>query len=170
MDVSHQTSPINPDDDNSPILGPTSLHDNRRASKKRVQWDRVHKREFSLIVGDHPLCHDGLPVSFGWQYSDCCPDSLVDASERKQSYVFPRRLSYDERRQRLFSGGLSAEEVKSGEIDLIVRTLSEVWDTIGMANVDCADPLAEIDMLGDDDTPLDMDMYLGDMSNFEWTD
>jgi hypothetical protein len=32
------------------------------------------------------------------------------------------------------------------------------------------DPLADITMLGDDDTPLSMDFDLGDISNFEWTD
>ncbi|CAJ1946088.1 unnamed protein product [Cylindrotheca closterium] len=169
-DPVRQASRTNSDDDNSPILCPISLHENRRSSKKRVRWDRVHKREFSLIVGDHPLCHDGLPVSFGWQYSDCRPDSLVNASERIQSYVFPRRMSYDERRQLLFSGGLSADQVKSDEIDLIVRTLSEVWDTSGMANMDGADPLAEIEFFGDDDMPINMDIDLGDISNFEWSD
>lgn len=139
-------------------------------AKKRVSWDRIDTREFALVVGDHPLCNDGLPVSLGWQYSDCGPNSLVKASERKQSYVFPRRLSYDERRQRLFLTGLSAEEVKNDEIELVVRTLNEAWDHGGMQSLDLMDPLAEISMFGDDDTPLGMDLDLGDISDFEWTD
>ena len=165
-DTAGEISPINPGSSR-----PISLHENRRASKKRVKWDRIHRREYSLVVGDHPLCHDGLPVSLGWQYNDCCPDSLVEARERKESYVCPRRLSYDERRQRLlFSGGLSPEQVKSDEIDLIVRTLNEAWETSGMDDMDLVDPLSDIDMLGDDNTLLDMDVDLVDISNFEWTD
>jgi hypothetical protein len=142
----------------------------RSNQMKRVRWDKINTREFALVVGDHPLCNDGLPVSLGWKYSDCGPNSLAEASERKQSYVFPRRLSYDERRQRLFLGGLSAEQVKNDEIDLVVRTLNEAWDQGDMQHSDLMDPLAEITMLGDDDTPLNMDFDLGDISDFEWTD
>jgi hypothetical protein len=144
--------------------------DSMMEEKKRVSWDRIHTREFELVVGDHPMCNDGLPVSLGWQYSDCCPNSLVEdhqlnVSERKHSYVFPRRLSYDERRQRLFLGGLSAEQVRNDEIDLVVRTLKEVWDH-GVVEAQELDPLAEI-MLCDDENPIDLDF---DMSEFEWTD
>eukprot|EP00980_Cylindrotheca_fusiformis_P015803 scaffold4617_cov106-Cylindrotheca_fusiformis.AAC.4 len=156
----------------------TSMHSNSNScsschpnTKKRVSWDRIETREFVSVVGDHPLCNDGLPVSLGWQFSDCGPDSLVEASEREQSYSFPRRLSYDERRQRLCRAGLSVEEVKSSEIDLIVRTLKEVWDDEGMQNSSLGEPLAEISMFGDDDLlPVFMDFELGDISDFKWTD
>jgi hypothetical protein len=165
------------DEPMSPSVGTTEdasmdSGENGTGSNKmtRVSWDKIDTREFALVVGDHPLCNDGLPVSLGWKYSDCCPNSLAEASEREQSYVFPRRLSYDERRQRLFLGGLSAEQVKNDEIDLVVRTLNEAWDHGGMQNSDLMDPLADITMLGDDDTPLSMDFDLGDISNFEWTD
>lgn len=142
--------------------------DSRMAQAKRVSWDKIHIREFALVVGDHPLCNDGLPVSLGWQYNDSrSPNSLTEArnvSERKQSYAFPRRLSYDERRHRLCLGGLSAEQVRNDEIDLVVRTLNEAWD-----HDDPCDPLADF-MTMDDDIPRDMDFDLLDISEFKWTD
>jgi hypothetical protein len=142
--------------------------------KKRVSWKSIQTREFALVVGDHPLCHDGLPVSLGWRFCDSCPGDLVKAnkvSERKASYAFPRRLSYEDRRQRLVAvSGLTAEEVKNDEIDLVVRTLKESWDRIAEEPV-VADPLADIMMWDDADLPImDLDLDLGDISDFEWTD
>lgn len=42
----------------------------KTTKNKRVSWDRIITREYSLVVGDHPMCQDGLPVSLGWQYND----------------------------------------------------------------------------------------------------
>ena len=149
----------------------------RRGLKKRVSWNSIQTREYAPVVGDHPLCHDGLPVSLGWSFCDNNPNDLVKApkvSERKSSYVFPRRLSYEDRRQRLVSvSGLTADEVKNDEIDLVVRTLKESWENVAdeepMQTV--VDPLADISMWGDADVPcMDLDVDLGDISDFEWTD
>jgi hypothetical protein len=147
--------------------------------KKRVSWDKIHKREYALVVGDHPLCQDGLPVSLDWQFNDACSDFLEQAikvSERKQSYVFPRRLSYEERRERLNSvSGLTAEQIQNQEIDLVVRTLKESWEQVTVANAEMdqkqMEPLTDV-MLWEDLSGMDMDMDvdLGDLSNFEWTD
>lgn len=116
-------------DDNKNSLGCIKIKKNKN---KRVSWDRIHTREYSLVVGDHPLCQDGLPVSLGWQYDDhsCSTKSMntltvdqskegmkssltdtkrqgkTQLSERRQSYVFPRRLSYEERRDQ--GAGLSS--------------------------------------------------------------
>jgi hypothetical protein len=145
--------------------------------KKRVSWDKIHKREYALVVGDHPLCQDGLPVSLDWQFSDACSDFLEQAikvSERKQSYIFPRRLSYEERKERLNSvSGLTAEQIQSQEIDLVVRTLKEAWEEVTVTNADMdqklMEPLSDV-MLLEDLSGMDMDVDLGDLSDFEWTD
>jgi hypothetical protein len=106
---------------------------------KRVSWDQIHTREYTLVVGDHPMCQDGLPVSLGWDHADCSSMTLqqqhtavplitaTNIRERQQSYVFPRRLSYEERRDRLLNvSNLTLDQIKNDEIDLVVRTLREV--------------------------------------------
>lgn len=110
----------------------------RQQAKKRVSWAGIHTREYALVVGDHPMCQDGLPVSLGWQYNDGNSRSLltqqqeeVQIRERQQSYVFPRRLSYEERRNRLVSvSNFTLDQIKNDEIDLVVRTLKESWEDI----------------------------------------
>jgi hypothetical protein len=138
--------------------------------KKRVSWDMIQTREYSLVVGDHPFCQDGLPVSLDWQYHDSCFSSSIESrpvSERKESYVFPRRLSYEERRDRLCSvSGLTAEEVKNEEIELVVRTLKEAWEHV---TDQVLDPMADM-MVWDEIPGLDCD--LTDLSDFDfdWAD
>jgi len=194
-------------------------------NNKRVSWDRIHTREFSLVVGDHPMCQDGLPVSLGWHYNDhsCSTKSMntptiveqkeegtnlsiielqqqlhqpIQLSERRQSYVFPRRLSYEERRKRLISvSNLTLDQIKNDEIDLVVRTLKESWEEDDNQEVDGDgegndimmetaghdyDPLADENMMDLDDMDIvpviDVDLSdndnedLGDITNFEWTD
>ena len=207
----------------------------KSTKNKRVSWDRIITREYSLVVGDHPMCQDGLPVSLGWQYNDhsCSTKSMnpqvptvveqkeegtslslvgiqrqqqqelqqqqqqpIKLSERRQSYVFPRRLSYEERRERLISvSNLTLDQIKNDEIDLVVRTLKESWEEddnqegvgdgdgegndimMEPANRDY-DPLADENMMDLDDMDvvpvIDVDFNdnedLGDITNFEWTD
>jgi hypothetical protein len=115
---------------------------------KRVTWDQIHTREYTLVVGDHPLCQDGLPVSLGWDHADGSsttlqksyhtvmpPRTTTTIRERQQSYAFPRRLSYEERRERLLNvSNLTLDQIKDDEMDLVVRTLRESWDDEGDDN------------------------------------
>lgn len=153
------------------------------SSKKRVSWGRIHTREFALVVGEHPLCQDGLPVSLDWLHSDETQPAMLFAraprvSERTHSYVFPRRLSYEERRQRICSvSGLTEDQVKNDEIDLIVRTLRESWNCGASDNLAPPfdpTPLAEDDInmvcAWDDIMNQAGDVDFGDLTDFEWTD
>jgi len=190
---------------------------------KRVTWDRIQVREFDLVVGDHPMCQDGLPVSLGWHYNDdsCSTKNIklpeddnrtgdtknrlsplprqlqqqqlpqqqlqpqIQLSERRQSYVFPRRLSYEERRERLISvSNLTLDQIKNDELDLVVRTLQESWgdeedvimEPVVRDDDDCYpwndDNLMELDDIevvpGVDIDHIDEDF--GDITNFEWID
>jgi hypothetical protein len=187
---------------------------------KRVSWDRIYTREFTLVVGDHPMCQDSLPVSLGWQYNDSScstrnmspiPDNQIkngkerssstrqqqqiQLSERRQSYVFPRRLSYEERRERLVSvSNLTLDQIKNDEIDLVLRNLKESWEKEDSDNAqnnndvmmepvqDNYDfyPWADENLMELDDIDVvsgidvdfsgNIDEYLGDLNNFEWTD
>jgi len=146
--------------------------------KKRVSWDRVHTREYALVVGDHPFCQDGLPVSLDWQFRDNLEKTAaitpqLEMKERSTSYIFPKRLSYEERRQRLHQvSGLTPDQVKNDEIDLVVRTLQESWDEVPIEPTPvqpCVLPEPDM-MIWDDIISQDIDLDLGDISNFEWTD
>ena len=176
----------------------------KKNKNKRVSWDRIHIREYPLVFGDHPLCQDGLPVRLGWQYDDMNALAVeqikegmkptlngnnrkgeTKLSERRQSYVFPRRLSYEERRDRLISVGFSLDQIKNDEIDLVVRTLKESWDDqntteegicndIVMEPVHCDyDPFADDNMMEIDVPEIDVDFNennedLGDITDFEF--
>jgi hypothetical protein len=119
----------------------SSQSDSSKANTKRVSWDQIHTREYTLVVGDHPMCQDGLPVSLGWDHADGSPLNLQPATptlplvpvrERQQSYAFPKRLSYEERRDRLLNvSNLTLDQIKNDEIDLVVRTLRESWEDVG---------------------------------------
>jgi hypothetical protein len=118
-----------------------------KGNHKRVSWDQIHTREYTLVVGDHPMCQDGLPVSLGWDHADCGSLTLQQQQqqhhsvplmpattirERQQSYAFPRRLSYEERRDRLLHvSNLTLDQIKNDEMDLVVRTLRESWEDAG---------------------------------------
>ena len=185
----------------------------RSRGVKRVHWDRIHTREFVLVVGDHPLCEDGLPVTLGWQYTDKSfsppisntigddqsennenrsspqrqEQQQIKISERRQSYVFPRRLSYEERKERLVSiSNLTLEQIKSDEMDLVVRTLEESWanDDIysGEYNEDMTmdlNPIGDEKLLELDDIDavpnIEIDSKhqddedFGDVSHFVWS-
>lgn len=150
--------------------------------KKRVSWDCIHIREYALVVGDHPYCQDGLPVSLDWQHADnttviqriALQQSL---SERKHSYVFPRRLSYEERKERLCSvSGLTDDQVKNDEIELVVRTLQESWECVGEGA--CSPPFEPTPIAEEDTTMMavwddvicqDVDIEIDDVTDFEWT-
>lgn len=74
------------------------------ASKKerRLTYDEnVTVREFSLTVGDHPLCEDTLPLSLDWYHAEDYTRHIDLSRNRGIYYEFPPRLSFSERRQRL---------------------------------------------------------------------
>ena len=73
------------------------------ALKKRVSWKGVFVREYNVTVGDHPMCSDHLPLSLDWSHSDDIKVKNIESSrERQSNYRFPKRLSFEERRKRIF--------------------------------------------------------------------
>lgn len=74
--------------------------------KKRVSWKGAFVREYNVTMGDHPMCSDSLPVSLDWSHSDEVTFKNIDESrERNSKYAFPKRLSYEDRRRRVFGEG-----------------------------------------------------------------
>ncbi|CAB9523891.1 expressed unknown protein [Seminavis robusta] len=83
--------------------------------KKSVSWKNVHVREYNLTVGDHPLCRDNLPLTLDWAHRNEKVKHINTSRERKANYVFPKRLSYEDRKKRLYGDDASVSSDKSQE-------------------------------------------------------
>jgi hypothetical protein len=98
--------------------------------KKRVSFHKAEIREYAVVVGDHPMCEDGLPISLDWKHTEEKVIDLATVHDFKSSRRFKslRRLSYDDRVQRLQSvSGMTTEEVIDEETNLICRSIQELW-------------------------------------------
>jgi hypothetical protein len=97
---------------------------------RRVSFCQVVEvREHAITIGDHPCCWDGLPLTLDWRHSEA--NYLLDlecSQERIAKYALPRRLSYEQRRQRLFTvNDFSQQDVKNEEISMVIHMLQNSW-------------------------------------------
>ena len=181
---------------------PPSFSNTKIKKKKRVQWSHIlqHVREYSLCVGDHPMCSDKLPLQLDWQYHEDAPcPSLVNNNAitmiptRTAAYIFPRRLSYHEKTQRLQLVSLyTLDTIQSEELELTARRLQEAeakgeehhhhydmmeWDTDLNHNDDIMTMGLDLDHShfeeNDDNDPTGWlwndKILLQDVSNFNWS-
>lgn len=77
-----------------PLLTPkrSSLKTSDSSSEqKRVQFGNLEMRNYEIILGDHPDCSSGPPVSIGWEYS-----SAETISVDRYEALKPRRRSMDQ--------------------------------------------------------------------------
>jgi hypothetical protein len=95
------------DDDVSSSSGSSSGRKSSSSSSlsKRVSFSTVEVREYSLTVGEHPFCKDGLAISLDWHYNqksiflDVC---RLDQGRNVQPLTKSiKRLNFEERLQRL---------------------------------------------------------------------
>mmetsp|Transcript_8579 Transcript_8579/g.13155 ORF Transcript_8579/g.13155 Transcript_8579/m.13155 type:complete len:408 (-) Transcript_8579:125-1348(-) len=80
------------------------------ALTKKVTFSTVQVREYSITVGNHPLCRDNMPLTLDWSYITKPVESVFYSPQAdffghfdildEPSYR-PRKLSYAERKQRL---------------------------------------------------------------------
>ena len=84
----------------------------RHRVKKSVNFSTVHVRDYSIVIGDHPLCYSGLPLSLGWSHSEMTTHELNDFEEAKIQQTIdqcstdpfskkPKKLTYLERKNLL---------------------------------------------------------------------
>mmetsp|Transcript_30653 Transcript_30653/g.46428 ORF Transcript_30653/g.46428 Transcript_30653/m.46428 type:complete len:221 (+) Transcript_30653:55-717(+) len=70
--------------------------------KRKVSFSHVSIREHEVILGDHPCCEQGLPVTLGWdiqQERQLCLDYYEARQRRRGNF----HLSLEDRRQILLS-------------------------------------------------------------------
>lgn len=50
------------------LITNSGSHDSqtRTSTKKKVSFGELHIREYAVILGDHPCCTVGLPLTLGW--------------------------------------------------------------------------------------------------------
>lgn len=96
--------------------------DNTGNIPRRVRFqDRIEIREYAVTIGDHPCCLGGLPLTLDWYHTPSTfqsltttttttttgttttldPQNATVAAERLGHYRFPRKLSYEQRKERL---------------------------------------------------------------------
>jgi hypothetical protein len=104
-----------------------------------VDFGNVQIREYTQVIGDHPSCSSGCPLSLGWDYIQTEPESLQDYEQHKKEQQQQQqqdqqqqqeqqqdrkkrldelRLSDEERHERLV-----ANEVSETEIRRVMRRL-----------------------------------------------
>mmetsp|Transcript_8495 Transcript_8495/g.9874 ORF Transcript_8495/g.9874 Transcript_8495/m.9874 type:complete len:227 (+) Transcript_8495:128-808(+) len=66
----------------------------------KVQFSNAHIRTFPQVLGDHPCCSSGLPLSLGWNH---CSEQIISVDEMEDNRVPSRRkeLRMDEIRRRM---------------------------------------------------------------------
>lgn len=96
--------------------------------KKRVSWKGIFIREYNTTKGDHPMCSDNLPVSLDWSHSDDVFKTIDESRERNSKYVFPRRLTYEDRRKRVFGEEEEEEEELEERDGVIMNSVVDYWD------------------------------------------
>lgn len=80
--------------------------------QKKVSFTELHIREHQVILGDHPCCTVGLPVTLGWEVQQESSVSLDDyeATRCRRRSRHEMRLSFEERR--LILSDYSEEDVR----------------------------------------------------------
>jgi hypothetical protein len=123
-------------------------------TKRRVSFAKnVQVREHAVTVGDHPFCFDGLPLTLDWEHAEDAVEYDIEISrERLQRYRMPPRLSYEERRERLFTvSDYNDNQVRNEEINMVINLLQQSWSQNYIL------PMPDLSAIIDDDETDDPD-------------
>lgn len=116
----------------------------RRKMPKNVRFSTVQIREYTLVVGDHPLCEGGLAMSLDWAYSpQITVKNVVDVEHERESMLAssvspPQRLGYMERKLRLQQASSEKDEVQRYVEKEQARSI--LWDEPGRDVIELESP------------------------------
>jgi hypothetical protein len=108
----HATDTDTDDEHGAPAAIPNGL----KGHKKSVSFSSLEIREYKVVIGDHPCCTRGVPLSLGWDY--CEGGTLdLDAYEEGRS---PRRSRVDlrtssEERSEILTDVASQEDLRRAQ-------------------------------------------------------
>jgi len=91
------------------------ISDTEEARRRSVSFDALHIRVYGLILGDHPCCTAGPPLSLGWDVVSNHRISVdeYEAGRKRRRSRTQMRLRVDERRHLL--KGESAVDLRRAE-------------------------------------------------------
>ena len=103
---------------------------NRRGQKISVSFSKIQIRRYNIVVGDHPCCTMGCPLSLGWDYKNEDEEKvLIDHFEATRGARRSRaqlRTTCEERLQLLADdGGYSEQELRK-ELRKLHRARSQL--------------------------------------------
>lgn len=82
----------------------------RKSEKKSVQFHSLHIRTYNRVIGDHPCCTTGLPITLGWDYNDLTTVAIdeYETSRRPRKNRRDMKLDCDSRWQ-ILSGNCGGD-------------------------------------------------------------
>lgn len=97
---------------------------------RRVRFGAVKTRYYHQILGDHPLCHDGLPITFGWTWYEDNEGCEEDKGDSDDAHV-----------QRLLARGEQVQASPSPSVDdrepVTTNTTDTTITTLGSSAPNC---------------------------------
>lgn len=112
----------------SSLLSATG-HSSKRHLKRRVSFHKIEVREYTLTVGDHPLCRDGLPLQLDWTHGPSTEINMICSRERDAKYQMPRRLTYEEKRNRLLATtDYQDQRERNQALGQVIQRMQSWWD------------------------------------------
>ena len=96
---------------NSACISPTQH--SKSTHKKRVSFNQIHIREYSLEMGDNPSCSRGPPLSISWDYNDVGSIDLQEFEETRPARRYHGELiiPLSVRKEILLSSGYSPLQI-----------------------------------------------------------
>jgi hypothetical protein len=93
-----------------------------KGHKKSVSFSSLEIREYEVVIGDHPCCSRGVPVSLGWEYSEAGPLNLDEYEEGRS----PRRSRFDLRTSSEERSDILSDVASQGDLRRAQRKMHRV--------------------------------------------
>ena len=97
----------------------------RSRQKRAVTFSSITLRTYDIILGDHPNCKFGAPISIGWDYHECnvLPVDIYEKCRGERKKMKKLYLNSGRRRKLLERAGFSIEEISDAINDVQIVQL-----------------------------------------------